>query len=140
MFWGSILLTSLLLNPMADSDRIGEARYQEALNRQCEEVLGFQPGSEQNMKCHLFYEKLFRRLYHMSGSVSKELADRIEQKIDKLNTTCENYFKDSAISKEALWTCIQEHAEMERDESTYQDSYRERQDYLRTIRHHHHHH
>ena len=137
MFLGTILLTSLLLAQGADNNRIGEARYQAALDRQCEEVLGFQMGSDKNMKCHLFYEKLFRRLYHISDSVSKELADTIEKKIEKINTTCENYFKDGVISKDALWTCVQEHADMEREESTYQDMYRERQDYLRTIKHHH---
>ena len=67
---------------------------------------------------------------------ASNMADKIEKKIDKINTTCESYFKDGVISKDALWTCVQEQGDMEREESTYQDMYRERQDYLNTIRHH----
>ena len=138
MLLGTILLSFLLVASSASANRVGEARYQDALDRQCEEVLGFQKDTEANMKCHLFYEKLFKRLYHISDSVSTEQANRIEKKIEKMNTTCENYFKDSVISKEALWICVQEQGEIERDESTYQDLYRERQDYFRTIKQHRH--
>ena len=111
---GTVLLTSLLLTTGADSDRIGEARYQAALDRQCEETLGFTKGSEENMQCHLFYERLFRRLYPVSDSVSADVAEQVEKKIEKMNTTCEGYFKDGVISKSALWTCVQEQGKLER--------------------------
>ena len=138
MILGTILVSLLLLSSPTNADRVGDARYQEALNRQCEEVLGFQSDTEDNMKCHLFYEKLFRRMYHISDSISTPLANKIESKIEKMNTTCENYFKDGVVSKELLWTCIQNQGEIERSESTYQDAYRRHRDYLRTIRQHRH--
>ena len=121
MLFGTILLSSALLaNGMTDN-RVAEARYQDVLENQCEEVLGFAEGTEAHMDCQLFYEKLFRRLYGISDSMSLSAVQRVEQKIEQLNTACQKHYGDKDIPAAALWRCIQKQGELERDEKTYQD-------------------
>ena len=133
MFLGTILFTSLLASSVAGDHYAAEARYQSVLQRQCTEVLGFEEGSEQNMNCQLFYEKLFRRLYHISDLTNLSTVNRVEAKIEKLNTTCQNRYGDQTIPSDVLWNCIQQQGELERAESTYQERRQERRDLLRAI-------
>ena len=128
LFW---ILPLMLGACVSDQERRESMyRYEQTMRNQCDQTMGFAPGTQNYMDCRMHYDEYLKAVGYDTSYMTFYKAQNIQNKIDTLNSKCSRYWGKEGISGNYLWRCIQQLSQQEMAQAKHEKELKEQEEML----------